>query len=564
MEEGGAEQGFDLGLKSCRFRSFGSPAAEGGPNHPQKVGQALWVLFSFQQGNQGLGQFQGGDQPFPSAVKEGGQKGGPLERVLDLGQPFLGPCESARIQKDLGINRSIRVGENPEDLLEREGEGDKAFALAEIHKPRMDVPTCGDLEADTHGPGGGWAGLSEQKMAVPFGGGFFGEEGGLEGGSAFGVEPGSGEGAEVFLAGLPQALEELFVGGAPEGLGLEEGSKPFLKGCFAAVLFEEAEDGRSLVVDDGPVIGLGLVQVGEGLINGAGALAAVHAEGRGKGALEEKFPSKGLRVGVLQGLPSGEGGKALLQPEIIKPFHGHQVAEPLMCDFVVDQKAAAQSFERIGLVVEDQSGLTVEDSAGVLHASVGEGGQKDEIEFGEGIGMSEESLLELPGFAVKGKEQRIQARGLLPAVKNPHTILFTDRKGAGREGEKIGGEGRRLPEGQRMAALFSFFSRQPFIGNRRPCLRQIQAENEAPPQVRLIKTGIDPVRVGGDCECVEKTFPFPCVMVEIERRACCRCKRMETQIAEIVPRSQERPREHKVVLTAIQALQLAAIESDFS
>ena len=80
-----------------------------------------------------------------------------------------------------------------------------------------------------------------------------------------------------------------------------------------------------------------------------------------------------------------EVGHHLLHPDIIKPAHGHQVAEPHVRGLVGDHAGAPEQLVLRRRVVEHQAGGVVEDGARVLHAAELEGGDQHEIEFAPGI-----------------------------------------------------------------------------------------------------------------------------------------------------------------------------------
>ena len=78
----------------------------------------------------------------------------------------------------------------------------------------------------------------------------------------------------------------------------------------------------------------------------------------------------GPRVAPAGALGAGEGGgvlgEGLVQPQVVPPAHGHQVAEPHVRQLVQDRQVAALA-DRVGDVRAEHVGLHVGDRARVLH-----------------------------------------------------------------------------------------------------------------------------------------------------------------------------------------------------
>jgi hypothetical protein len=99
------------------------------------------------------------------------------------------------------------------------------------------------------------------------------------------------------------------------------------------------------------------------------------------------------------------GGKVLIQPDIVPPFHGDQVAEPLMGHFMrEDADDSLMSVYRSGLVVNGQKGLAIGDGRGVFHGAGGKIGKGNEVELLEGIFNVVVPVVELQN--ILGGEQR--------------------------------------------------------------------------------------------------------------------------------------------------------------
>ncbi len=80
------------------------------------------------------------------------------------------------------------------------------------------------------------------------------------------------------------------------------------------------------------------------------------------------------------------GGEAFVQPDVVPPCGGDQVAEPLVRHFVRDD--VGHSLLRAdgrGLVVDQQRGLAIDDGAPVLHGAGLEVRHGDVVELGQRI-----------------------------------------------------------------------------------------------------------------------------------------------------------------------------------
>src|SRR5690606_7036041 len=83
----------------------------------------------------------------------------------------------------------------------------------------------------------------------------------------------------------------------------------------------------------------------------------------------EALPRIGLRVERLLYLCRHVGGEAFLQPQVVEPAHGHEVAEPHVRDLVVNGRGAADSLRQRGTLAEYEALLAVEHGTRMLHAA---------------------------------------------------------------------------------------------------------------------------------------------------------------------------------------------------
>ena len=155
-----------------------------------------------------------------------------------------------------------------------------------------------------------------------------------------------------------------------------------------------------------------------------------------------------------EGHPGGEG---LVEPEIVPPGHGDEVAVPHVRELVRDHLGRALALgERRRRGVEQQQRLAEEDGARVLHRAELEVRNRDEIELRVGVGQAEVAL-ETSQRGLRGLEREGREAALAGRVPNldRRTTRFHRRRGLQRtdgERDQIGREGRRLLEADLLAA----------------------------------------------------------------------------------------------------------------
>ena len=90
------------------------------------------------------------------------------------------------------------------------------------------------------------------------------------------------------------------------------------------------------------------------------------------------------------GLVLHPGGKALVEPDVVPPLHGDQVAEPLVGHLVGDDQGDFFLGVDGGCFgIDQQIGLAIGDGAEVFHGAGLEVGQGDEVELLERVGNAE-------------------------------------------------------------------------------------------------------------------------------------------------------------------------------
>ncbi len=87
---------------------------------------------------------------------------------------------------------------------------------------------------------------------------------------------------------------------------------------------------------------------------------------------------------------SHQVGEAFFQPQIVEPAHRHQIAEPLMSQFVQHQRSSAVFVALRWSRSEQDRIFPQESGSGVLHPAVSKAGNQNLIVFGERKFVAEE------------------------------------------------------------------------------------------------------------------------------------------------------------------------------
>ncbi len=125
-------------------------------------------------------------------------------------------------------------------------------------------------------------------------------------------------------------------------------------------------------------------------------------------------------VQVVDRLAFHPGGEALVEPEVVPPAHGDQIAEPLVGHLVGDGDRNVLAILLAGVFRVDQEvALEVHDGAPVLHGAEAAGpGRGDQVQLGQGIGDGEVVVV----IAKEGAglvEREAGLHGLPPADHDP-------------------------------------------------------------------------------------------------------------------------------------------------
>mmetsp|Transcript_24042 Transcript_24042/g.34928 ORF Transcript_24042/g.34928 Transcript_24042/m.34928 type:complete len:332 (+) Transcript_24042:123-1118(+) len=151
----------------------------------------------------------------------------------------------------------------------------------------------------------------------------------------------------------------------------------------------------------------------------------IQPEGCAQVVVDELLPHLPLREEGVRGVGLGPGGEPLVEPEVVPPLHGHQVAEPLVGQLVGHHGAHPLLLLAGGLLlVNEQVYLAVGHQAPVLHGTHGKLGDGHHVQLGQGVRHLEEVVVEVqaPAPHVQGELARLGLpRGRVHA--HEHVVL---------------------------------------------------------------------------------------------------------------------------------------------
>ncbi len=324
---------------------------------------------------------------------------------------------------------------------------------------------------------------------------------GLEAGHPALVDPGAGPPGERAAGDRFETGDEIPPVGITEGMAPEKELNPGPKDLRSKLEAEGPQNRRRLLVDDRAVGRLGVDQVRNLLVNGCGAARAIDRVRRW--FVMEMEPLPDIPTTRLTRCQGGHGrvgevvGEPLLDPQIIKPAHGHQIPEPLVNQFVQNERRAGVPIGSGGLRREEDRLFPQVGCAGVLHAPKRESRKQHLVVLVEREGGAE--ILD-----ERADPGRRQVRDRWPLRAGPfqlgsaneeaqrHAVSLGSQGGEVADGEReeIGAQRRALREGvpcplgvQRLDADWSG------VGDDLQAGRDRQTQPEAPLQVGLIEAG---------------------------------------------------------------------------
>ena len=139
-----------------------------------------------------------------------------------------------------------------------------------------------------------------------------------------------------------------------------------------------------------------------------------------------------FRLPCFHGLERHPGGEAFVEPDVVPPLHGDQIAEPLVRDFVSDQFLGNCFAQQVrGLLWIDKDKVAGDHQTSVFHCTGGEIGDAKDVELAVGILDAEILVVIL---------QRDDG-----SLKGESRIRFFIRDAANADGDSVGGVFGALP-----------------------------------------------------------------------------------------------------------------------
>ena len=191
---------------------------------------------------------------------------------------------------------------------------------------------------------------------------------------------------DVLAGSLAEGIPQSDGLGVTVSIGLEVLGNSFEESLLAQVVGQHADSRASLEIANVVEDLVDVKSVPDGDVNGVTGTDAVESEGSLHTLVDKLRPHLPVRVHVVNSIPTGPGSETLVQPELIPPVHGDQVAEPLVSKFVRDNvgNVVLEARRSSGFIVEDTSG-SVSDETPVLHGSVCEFVNSEQVGLGERV-----------------------------------------------------------------------------------------------------------------------------------------------------------------------------------
>ena len=188
------------------------------------------------------------------------------------------------------------------------------------------------------------------------------------------IDPVAGDGADAGAGGLLEGAEEIVGGGVALAVVADVLAHTGAEDGRPDVLLQHEQDGSALLVSDGVKHLAGLGGALDGRVDGASGGKGVGIEGGGL-LLLEVDPDVPIGAPVGDRAELDPGGEGLVEPEIVPPLHGDEVAEPLVGDLVRDDEGdTLLGSDRGGGGIAEQGGLAEEDGAGFSMAPASKSG----------------------------------------------------------------------------------------------------------------------------------------------------------------------------------------------
>ena len=155
-------------------------------------------------------------------------------------------------------------------------------------------------------------------------------------------------------------------------------------------MFQHPQHGTALAVADGVKKLADFRRIGHFLLNGVRVFQPVQAESAVGVHIDELGPHGPFREQPVHRFGADPGGETFVEPEVVPPFHGYQVAEPHMRHFVGHHFGhALPGAGRRVVRVHQQGGFAVGYAAPVFHGAGGKVGDGQMIQLGQRVADAE-------------------------------------------------------------------------------------------------------------------------------------------------------------------------------
>src|SRR5213593_1250591 len=166
---------------------------------------------------------------------------------------------------------------------------------------------------------------------------------------------------------------------------------------------------------------------------------------------DEVLPDFPLRVALVDGVVAHEGGEALVEPDVVPPFHRDQVAEPHVSNLMSNNPSYRLLRPDAGILVDMHENLAIGYRAPVLHRAISKLWDSDLVQLGQLIGYAEVGFVVVEDFLGRLEAELCLDTALGPSVGRVEvclamTAVFLDEP-PDAEIEEIGAHLRGLLEG---------------------------------------------------------------------------------------------------------------------
>src|SRR5437867_7240861 len=131
---------------------------------------------------------------------------------------------------------------------------------------------------------------------------------------------------------------------------------------------------------------------------------------------DEVLPDFPLRVALVDGVVAHEGGEALVEPDVVPPFHRDQVAEPHVSNLMSNDTGHRLLRPDAGILVDVHENLAIGYRAPVLHRTIGKFWDGDLVQLGQLIRYSEVGFVVVEDFLGRLEAELCLDTALGPSV----------------------------------------------------------------------------------------------------------------------------------------------------